>query len=330
MALRPGRLAEDFIAAQLTDSSRQELVTDLLADADPGSDRAAIRRCLDTLAAASRYPQVRCVLLGILRARSELARFAPPPALYAVLEHGDRPLIETVHTALPWQGTELLRPARDFARQLLDTLPADAPDWQRARLLMSLGRRLARAGDKQAALATDREAVAACRQLVSADPRHLPLLAIALNDLGQSLASTGDHPAALAAAGEAGDLIQQVARTEPAAAGPLVTAAFQSNLGDILADVGDKPAALAATTRLAETILQTAEAESIPPDLLAHSLRNIALRLVDLGEKRSAPKAAKEAARIYRQLAEPNPTSSCRTSPALCGQWPGSRRSAST
>ncbi len=307
LPLRPDRLAEDFVAAQLADSSRRELVTDLLANVDPGSDRTAVRFCLGMLAAASRYPQVRSVLFGILRTHSELAMLAPPPVLYAVLEHGDRPLVDMVHTALPWRGTELLRPARDFARHLLDTLPADAPSWKRASLLVSHARRLEDAGDRQEALAVTHEAVAACRRLVDADPRHLPLLAVALNDLGQVLNRAGDHQAALNAAREASDHIEQVAATDPAAADPLATTAFQSNLGNILADVGDKPAALAAATRHAQAILQAAEAGPVSPDILAHGLRGIAQRLADMGEKRIAPKAARAAVSIYLQLGQADP-----------------------
>ena len=41
LPLRPDRLAEDFVAAQLTDSSRRELMAKLLANVDPGSDRRA-------------------------------------------------------------------------------------------------------------------------------------------------------------------------------------------------------------------------------------------------------------------------------------------------
>ncbi len=307
LPLGPDRLAEDFVAAQLADSSRRELVTELFANVDLGSDQTAVRRCLDVLAAASRYPQVRSVLFGILRTHSELAPLATAPVLYAVLEQGDRPLVEMVHTALPFRGAELLPPARDFARHLLDTLPADAPSWKRASLLVSLGRRTEDAGDRREARVVTHEAVAACRNLVDADPRHLPLLAVALNDLGQVLNRAGDHQAALNAAREASDHIEQVAATDPAAADPLATTAVQSNLGNILADVGDKPAALAAATRHAEAILQATEAGPVSPVILAHCLREIAQRLADMGEKSIAPKAARTAVRTYLQLAQANP-----------------------
>lgn len=304
--LRPDRLAEDFVAAQLADSSRRELVTDLFANIDPASDRAAIRQCLGMLAAASHYSQVRSVLFGIFRTHSELATFATSPALHAVLKHGDRPLIEMVHTSLPYGGAEMLPYARDFARYLLDTLPVDAPSWKRASLLRSLGRRLDDAGDRKEALVVTHEAVAACREIVDADPRHLPLLAVALNDLGQVLSRTGDHQAALNVAREASDYIEQISATDPAAADHLAVTAIQSNLGNILADSGDKPAALAAATRHAEAILQAAESGSVSPHILAHCLRQMAQRLGDMGEKRVAPKAAREAVRIYIQLAQAN------------------------
>ena len=260
--LRPDRLAEDFIAAQLADSSRQEWVTELFANIDPGSDRTAIRRCLSVLAAASRYPQVRSVLFDIFRTHSELTKLATSPALYTVLstaivpssKWSTRPCLTGAPNCCRTPATS---PATSWTR-----CPPGTPSWMRASLLVSLGRRLEDAGDREEALTVIHEALAACRELVDADPRHLPLLAVALNDLGQLLSRAGDHQAALNAAREASDHIKQVAATDPAAAGPLVITAFQSNLGNILAHIGDKPAALAAATRHAEAVLQAAEAGS--------------------------------------------------------------------
>jgi hypothetical protein len=67
----PGRLAEDFVGNQLAVPARKELVIDVLSVAGQEVDRTGVRRCLDTLAAASRYPHVRRLLFDRLRSRSD-------------------------------------------------------------------------------------------------------------------------------------------------------------------------------------------------------------------------------------------------------------------
>jgi tetratricopeptide (TPR) repeat protein len=167
------------------------------------------------LAAASRYPEARGVLFERLRARSELAEAAPPSVIYTVMEHGDRDLVEAVDAALPRFSTELLRPACDIARHLLDTLPADAPPAQRAQRLNNLGTRLAETGDKQAALAYTLEAVAIHRRLVQTDPdAYLPGLGQALNNLGVFMAEMGNKHEGLDFTEEAATIFRRLAEDD--------------------------------------------------------------------------------------------------------------------
>jgi tetratricopeptide (TPR) repeat protein len=301
--LKPDRLAEDFIAAQLTQAGRRELVTDLISVADQEVSRPAVLRCLDMIAGASRYPQVREVLFGWLRARSKLAGSAPPSVLYAVLEHGDRDLIETVDAALPRLNTELLRPARDIAQHLLDTLPASAPPTERAQRLTTLGVRLSDIGDPQAALALAQETVEVCRRPAETEPAaYLPHLAAALTNLGILLRSAGDIQAALAPARQAVEIYMRLAKAEPAHLSHL--SAALTNLGILLRDVGDTQAALA-VTQLALTIRrQVAEAEP------AAHLADLASQLNNLGaigDTQAALASARQAVEIYMRLAEAEP-----------------------
>lgn len=119
--LTPDRFAEDFIAAHLAQPRTAELLGELLSDGETGP--AAARQCLIMLAAAARYPAVRSVLFDLLGARAQLATHATPPVLRVVIDHASPALAAVVEGALPRYSTELLRPARDLAQHLLDTLP---------------------------------------------------------------------------------------------------------------------------------------------------------------------------------------------------------------
>jgi hypothetical protein len=92
------------------------------------------------------------VLFDLLGARAQLATHATPPVLRVVIDHASPALAAVVEGALPRYSTELLRPARDLAQHLLDTLPPDAPAAQRASRLNILGVRLSEVGDNRAAL----------------------------------------------------------------------------------------------------------------------------------------------------------------------------------
>jgi tetratricopeptide (TPR) repeat protein len=305
LPLTPDRLAEDFIGTQLARAGRQELTANLLTLAGQEHDGAAVRHCLGMLAAASRYPEARAVLFDRLRARIELAEAAPPSVIYTVMEHGDRDLIEAVDAALPRFSTELLRPACDIARHLLDTLPADAPPAQRARRLNNLGTRLAETGDKQAALAHTLEAVAIHRRLVQTDPdAYLPGLAQALNNLGVRLAGVGESSEALAPTQEAAGIRRRLAETDPGAYLPGLAQAL-NNLGVFMAKVGNKREGLDFTEEAATIFRQLAEKD---PDTylphLAMALWGYAwVRQVSNLESAKAVISAKEAFAIYQKLA---------------------------
>jgi hypothetical protein len=108
-----------------------------------------------------------------------------------------------------------MRPARDLAQHLLDTLPPDAPAAQRASRLNILGVRLSEVGDNRAALDPAREAVDIRRRLADAEPAaYLPDLAFSLNNLGVSLGEVGDKRAALDPAREAVDIRRRLADAE--------------------------------------------------------------------------------------------------------------------
>lgn len=306
LPLTPDRLAEDFIGAQLAQTGRQELTADLLTLAGQEGRRAAVRQCLGMLAAASRYPEARGVLFERLRARSELAEAAPPSVIYTVMEHGDRDLVEAVDAALPRFSTELLRPACDIARHLLDTLPADAPPAQRAQRLNNLGTRLAETGDKQAALAYTLEAVAIHRRLVQTDPdAYLPGLAQALNNLGVRLAGVGESWEALAPTQESVEIRRRLAKTDPDAYLPDLGQAL-NNLGVFMAEMGNKHEGLDFTEEAATIFRRLAEDDS---DLylphLAMTLWGYAwVRQVSNLEVAEAVISATEAFGIYQELAK--------------------------
>ncbi len=214
--LTPDRFAEDFIADHLRQPRAVELLGELLADGETGP--AATRQCLIMLAAAARYPAVCSVLFNLLEARPQLATHATPPVLRVVINHASPALAAVVAGALPRYSTELLRPARDLAQHLLDTLPPSAPAAQRAHRLNNLGIRLAEVGDKRAALDPTQEAVDIRRRLAGAEPAaYLPALASALNNMGVLLCEVGDERAALDPTREATGIYRRLADAEPAA-----------------------------------------------------------------------------------------------------------------
>ncbi|MGD0069281.1 MAG: tetratricopeptide repeat protein [Streptosporangiaceae bacterium] len=310
LPLTPDRLAEDFIGAQLAQTERQELVSELITVAGQKEDRAAVRQCLGMLAAASRYKPVRAVLFDRLRARSELAGAAPPSVIYTVMEHGDRDLIEAVDAALPRFSTELLHPARDMAQHLLDTLPADAPAVQRAQRLSNLGIRLAETGDKHAALAYTLEAVAIHRRLAKADPdAYLPGLAQALKNLGVRLAGVGDKQEALALTREAVRIRRRLAEADPDAYLPGLAQAL-NNLGVFIAEVGDERQGLDPTEEAVTIFRRLVEAGSgdFLPDLAMALWGYARVRQAGNLEVAEAASSAAEAIKIYQELGEKDST----------------------
>src|SRR5690606_853070 len=132
LPLRPDRLGEDFIADHVREHAdiAQTLLDVLPADLETAADkadRALIRRGLIMLtAAASRHPDVRAVLLEVLKTRPTLARHATAGLIELIIGHSDHNLAARLYIELPRYSTDLLQAARDLAGYLLDTLPADA------------------------------------------------------------------------------------------------------------------------------------------------------------------------------------------------------------
>ena len=119
--LTPDRFAEDFIAAHLAHPRTAELLGELLSD---GGDRACGGPSVPDHARCRRPVSSRAlVLFDLLGARAQLATHATPPVLRVVIDHASPALAAVVEGALARYSTELLRPARDLAQHLLDTLP---------------------------------------------------------------------------------------------------------------------------------------------------------------------------------------------------------------
>src|SRR5262249_42017918 len=249
-----------------------ELLTTVLADAPipPALDALAVRRCLIVLTATgNRHPQARASLFHILTRRPELIKQATAAVLQEAVEHAPDELAAVINSALPRFSTDLLHPACDLARRLLDALGPQAPPPQHAHRLYWLGIRLSDVGDKRAALATTREAVNVYRQLAETEPAtHLPDLAGTVHNLGIRLSGVGGGRAALEPTREAVNVYRRLAEAEPAAHLPGLATAL-NNLGTCLAEVGDLRTALEPTQEAVNTYRRLAEAEPAAylPDL---------------------------------------------------------------
>nr|WP_157099507.1 tetratricopeptide repeat protein [Microbispora sp. ATCC PTA-5024] len=320
LPLRPDRFGEDFIAARLRHHA-SEAVQTLAALTAPGDIRAeegnsargpspaALRRCLIVLtAAAARHPQARTLLLELLDQRPELARHATGDLIDLVINHAGHHLAARFYDALPAYSTDLLQAARDLARHLLHTVPADAPTAVRAYRVAALGMRLAEAGDRRGALKHAREAVGLYRRLAEAEPAaYLPFLAASLTDLSMRLSAVGDKRGALEPSQEAVGLFQWLAEAEPAAYLPFLAGSLNS-LAIRLAEVGDKRGALEPAREAVEIRRRLAEADPAAhlPDLAA-ILNNLGIFLSAAGDERGTLEVSREAVEIRRRLAEADP-----------------------
>jgi len=218
---------------------------------------------------------------------------------------------ELAREKIPYPTVSLRRVAEWQSRMLLAHAPKGDDDRTmaaRAALLNDQGIHLGELGQREAALAAAREAVALRRTLATRNPDAFqPDLAASLNNLGAKLGELGQRELALAATREAVDLYRALATRTPDAFQPALAISL-SNLGRMLSELGQREAALAATREavaLGRT-LATRTPDAFQPDLAA-SLVSLGGRLSDLGQREAALAATREAVDLYRTLATRNP-----------------------
>ncbi|WP_289934365.1 tetratricopeptide repeat protein [Streptomyces sp. S.PNR 29] len=188
-------------------------------------------------------------------------------------------------------------------------------EWDRGNALPHLGTALYEStlalranGNREAALASAREAAAIYAELNDSDPvRYLPDVATCLGALAIVLAETGERQGALEPAQEAVRINRELARTNPTAHLPNL-ATFLSNLASHLAQAGDRQSALEPAQEAVHISRELARANPTAhlPNL-AQSLTNLAGHLTDSGDRQGALEPAQEAVHINRELTRTNP-----------------------
>jgi Trypsin-like peptidase domain/Tetratricopeptide repeat len=196
--------------------------------------------------------------------------------------------------------TGILRPlARDNTSTYLPQLAAQ---------LVNLCNRLSQAGQRQAALATAREAAEIYRRLVAESPdAYLPDLAIALTNLGAALTDVGQRQEAFALGQQITGIYRQLAAASPDQHLAGLAMAL-TNLSLDFGQAGQYQTALATAREATDIYRQLAKADPghyLPG--LAMALNSNAVHLAVTEQLDAALPVAAEATDIYRQLAAANP-----------------------
>ncbi|MEU8086959.1 tetratricopeptide repeat protein [Micromonospora sp. NPDC049101] len=202
--------------------------------------------------------------------------------------------------------------AREVAARLAADRLARNPDpAERTRLHIAYGRRLANAGDREAALEQTDLAVAAGEAAVTtaASPESFALLTLAPHLRAHRLAAVNRYPAALASAERAVELLTPLAQAWGDGAGSFRWALAEAldNLALRLSNVGSHEKAEVAGRRAAE--LFTGGSRSARGERgLAGALTNLAVIEAHRGRSAEALATVRHAERIWRQLSHDEPS----------------------
>jgi hypothetical protein len=190
------------------------------------------------------------------------------------------------------------------------------PDAVLPGLASSLSNVAARQGDmgqREAALASSKEAVRLFKRLVklkwpveSNPDAVLPGLADSLNNLSIQQGAMGQRKAALASIEEAARISRELAKLNSDAFLPVLAISLH-NLSNRQSDMGQREAALASIEEAARIRRELAKLNSdafLPG--LADSLNNLSIQQGAMGQRKAALASIEEAARISRELAKLN------------------------
>ncbi|MEK8104058.1 hypothetical protein NKG94_01125 [Micromonospora sp. M12] len=200
------------------------------------------------------------VVLPALRDDPALATAAGGAVLAKIIDlpDVDVELLARIEPFLPPQRhVDFDNVAREVvARLAADRLARDPDPAERARLHIAYGRRLANAGDREAALEQTGLAVAAGEAAVAttASPETIALLALALHLRAHRLAAVNRYPAALASVERAVELLTPLAQGSGGDAGSFRWALAEAldNLALRLSNVGSHEKAEVAGRRAVE------------------------------------------------------------------------------
>jgi tetratricopeptide (TPR) repeat protein len=292
-SLRPDRLAERLVVAQLTGSA--ELAERCLS----GLDEQQALRAVTLLGRAAADQQEAA---GVL-----LERVLPLLERVVAGLPDDVGLLTAISDAIPYPSAALAQADLAVTRRILQILP-DGDPGLRARWLSWLGTALAQIGRPAEALPAEQEALEAYRELAAADPdRYRPDLAASLSNLGVLYAQLGRPAEALPPAQESVEIRRELAAADPDQYQAALALSL-SNLGVRFSELGRLTEALPPAQEAAEIRRELAAAD---PDqyqaALALSLSNLGVRFWELGRLTEALPPAQEAAEAYRELAAADP-----------------------
>jgi tetratricopeptide (TPR) repeat protein len=177
-----------------------------------------------------------------------------------------------------------------------------------SRVAGDLQNRLGGLGLRHEALTFAIQAVEIRRAFAHADPdRHLPSLAVSLNNLAVRLGGTGDHVEGLSVDEEALAIYRRLARTDPETFEPGL-AMVLNNLGIALSRLGRLEEALTPAEEAITIYRRLAGVDpgAVEPDL-ALALNSLGSRLSSLGRWEEALTVTGEAVASYRRLARTSP-----------------------
>ena len=279
--LRPDRLAEHLVVAQLTASP--ELARRCLSGLD---GRQALR--VVTLlgrAAADQQEAAGVLLAQVLPLLEKVVAGLP----------ADVGVLTAISDAIPYPSATLAEADLAVTRRILQILPA-RDRALRARWLSWLGTTLAQVGRPAEALPPVQEAVEIRRELAAADPdRYRPDLAASLSNLGVWFSALGRPAEALPPAQEAAEIRRELAAAYPDRYRPDLADSL-SNLGITFWELGRPAEAL---PPVQEAVGIRRELAAAYPDRyraeLADSLRVLANSLDSLGRTAEAEAARHEA-----------------------------------
>jgi tetratricopeptide (TPR) repeat protein len=285
-SLRPARLAEQLVVAQLGASPRlaEECLSGL-------NERQALRAV---------------TLLG--RAAVDQQKAAE-----ALLEHviarlpADVSLLSAIFDAIPYPSTALAEADLSVTRRILPLLPSGNPGL-RAHWLFWLSATLAQTGRAAEALPPARETVDMYRELAEDDPgQYREALAAALTDLGNRYLELGRPVETLNAEHEALSIRRELAAADPRRYRADLAGAL-NNLGTTLSELGRPAKALSPSKEAVDEFraLATADPDAYSADL-AGALSNLSVRFAELGRRSEALDAEQEAVNVWRNVSPANP-----------------------
>jgi tetratricopeptide (TPR) repeat protein len=291
-SLRPDRLAERLVVAQLTKSP--ELAGRCLS----GLDERQALRAITLLGRAAADEQDAEVLLE---------RVLPLVERVVVGLPDDLRLLTAISDAIPYPSDALAQADLAVTRRILQVLPVGNMAL-RARWLIWLSATLSQTGRLTEAVPPAQQAVDAYRELAAAYPdRYRPALAGALSELSSLYSELGRHAEALPLAEQAVEIRRELAAANPDRYRPALAGAL-GNLSNRFSGLGRHAEALPPAQQAVDVYRELAAAY---PDrylpYLALSLSNLSLRFSELGRHAEALPPAQQAVEIRRELAAAYP-----------------------